>query len=650
MEYNSEEVLSAWKTFVGQGTLLKDKIRPEIARSWVRCKESGLDPWSVSFPKPSKDLLKQKRTEYEYFLKMANPVLGYLLAMFNSNITICDQNGFIFELLTPLELYPRTFGTYVDEAVTGSGSVTISLIEKKPYRAEGYENYRMVAQGYSGVSAPIQVNGEMIGVLTITNPFVSLPDYALDCCVEAAEIISDFLQKDNKNMKLMLIAKRFERLIEKSNQAIVVLDDSGRVLITNKVGRNIVSQYDEWAYGTQSFGDYLMDRKDLSYLLDGQNNLSNQLTIGFKRSKTLKNNRLLLQYNKKIQLPNSLIHNVLVFEIPSMTEEKKSEPVARNNEQFVDYIGKSPAWTNVDKIVKKVATYNTNVLLLGETGTGKEVVAKAIHRLSGRKGKFVAINCGAIPKELFASELFGYESGAFTGAKAGGAIGKFEYAHEGTLFLDEIGEMPLDMQVSLLRVIQEQTITRIGSNKSQKCDVRIIAATNQNMRKVIQEGAFRSDLYYRLSVIEIQLPLLKDRGCDIALLAEYFNGNLSEQLKIPHQLLSEEVIDALRHYDWPGNVRELKNIIEKILILSIGEPITIDLLPDYIKEQIGSKDVLPSCQVEPPSTERERICKCLEKHRGNISQVAKELGMARNTLYRKLEKYQIEMKTFAVNK
>jgi transcriptional regulator with PAS, ATPase and Fis domain len=650
MEYNSEEVLTAWKAFVGRGTLLEGNLQPAVARSWQRCKEQGLDPWSVDFAKPSKELLRKKRQENEILLTKSQPVLEYLMGMFNCNLTLCDREGFIFELMTPLDYYPRTYGTYMDEALTGNGSVTVALREKKPCRLDGYEHYRIVSQGYSGVSAPIEASGHFYGVLTITNPFASLPDYALDCCIEGSSIISEFMQEGNHQSKLMATANVFGRIIEKSNKAIIVLDYKGRILLANRYGKEIAFQFDQMPYGAQSLGEYLIDRNALNILLDFSQDADNEMTFTFKSNRSLKKPSLQLLFRKKVHLPNGLVHIVVGFESPTVGEEKKAKPILRNSQLTVDYIGNSTAWKKVDQVVQKVAKFNTNVLLLGETGTGKEVVARAIHRLSGRTGKFVAVNCGAIPKELFASELFGYESGAFTGARAGGSTGKFEYAHEGTLFLDEIGEMPLDMQVSLLRVIQEKTITRIGSNKSQPCDVRIIAATNQEMKKVIDKGEFRSDLYYRLSVVEIKLPLLKDRKSDIALLAEYFNGHLSEQLQISHHLLSNEVINELIQYDWPGNVRELRNVIEKMLILSEGNPITVDLVPDFIREKVKNSDVMLYHSNENPSSERERICISLEKHRGNISQVAKELGIARNTLYRKLEKYHIEIKTFALEK
>lgn len=645
MVYNPEKVLAAWKTFVGKEILMKENLQKEVADSWQRCKDGGLDPWSTDFPKSSKELLRQKRKENKFFLKKVHPVLDYLLALFNCNLSICDHEGFVFELITPLNYYPRTLGTYMNEVTAGNGSVNIALKEKKPVRIEGYEHYRIVSQGYSGVSAPIVIDNQLVGILTLTNPFDRLPEYALDCCVEATKIISTFLEETNNERMLLSTPNVFGDLIEKTTQLVIVLDDEGKVLITNTVGKSVIAGYDKLAYGEQSIEEYLINKEDMDVLLNDEVNVNAQKIIRFKKTEDLKKTDLLLLFQKRIYLINGLIQIVLVFESPFEEVKEKTKSIVRNTSEDVDYIGNSTPWKKVDKIVHKVAGYNSSVLLLGETGTGKEVVAKSIHRLSGRQGKFVAINCGAIPRELLESELFGYESGAFTGARAGGSIGKFEYANQGTLFLDEIGEMPLEMQVSLLRVLQEKSITRIGSNKSRPFDVRIIAATNQDVQSDIRQGSFRADLYYRLSVIEITLPLLKERQSDIALLAEFFNKNLSEHLQIPYQMLSDEVIDSLLHYDWPGNVRELRNIIEKSLILSDGQPITVDLFPKYLREPIRKMKTPSYYQVEAVDSEKEQICFALEENNGNVSQTAKQLGIARNTLYRKLKKYNIETKT-----
>lgn len=233
-----------------------------------------------------------------------------------------------------------------------------------------------------------------------------------------------------------------------------------------------------------------------------------------------------------------------------------------------NYVAESQEFKNVMSLAHKVANVDSTVLILGESGTGKEVVAREIHEQSHRNNSlFLKINCGAIPENLLESELFGYEGGSFTGAKKNGHIGIFEMANKGTVFLDEIGDMPLHLQVKLLRVLQEKTISRIGSTKSIPIDTRIIAATNRNLEEMVQDKTFRQDLYYRLNVVSIILPPLRERKTDIPPLIEHFVNNINEKYRM-NKKLSPSMLKCLMDYDWPGNVRELENIIERILVTS----------------------------------------------------------------------------------
>lgn len=246
-------------------------------------------------------------------------------------------------------------------------------------------------------------------------------------------------------------------------------------------------------------------------------------------------------------------------------------------------VGQTQVWTDIKNIVYKASCYPSNVLIEGESGTGKELVAQTIHTMSKRPGAFVAINCGAIPKGLIESELFGYDEGSFTGAKRGGFAGKFEMADQGTIFLDEIGEMPAAMQVTLLRFLQDKTITRVGSNKIRKLDVRIIAASNRDLNSEIEKGNFRKDLFFRLNVINIIMPPLRERTGDIGHLVHYFLKLLCCELDREIPQISNEAMRILTSYHWPGNVRELSNIIERAVIFNEGNIIVPDDLPTYIR-------------------------------------------------------------------
>lgn len=293
------------------------------------------------------------------------------------------------------------------------------------------------------------------------------------------------------------------------------------------------------------------------------------------------------------------------------------------------------------QIAKRVARVDTTILLLGETGVGKEEAAKFIHKNSNRsKDQFIKINCGAIPENLIESELFGYERGSFTGANSEGKMGLFEVANGGTLFLDEIGELSLDMQVKLLRALQEMEIKRVGGTKSVKIDVRILAATNRDLEDMVRQKLFRKDFYYRLSVIPINIPPLRERRGDIIPLVKHFLGGLNQKYS-QNKNISSEVLSILYDYDWPGNVRELKNIVERIFIMSRENVIGFDVLPKTMIPNGNASDCqnhLMSLKDAVARTEFDLMEKSFKKHQ-NVRDAAKELGIDASTFVRKRKKY-----------
>ncbi len=307
-------------------------------------------------------------------------------------------------------------------------------------------------------------------------------------------------------------------------------------------------------------------------------------------------------------------------------------------------VGRSPQMQRVVDLIYQVAPTQASALILGESGTGKELVARAIHNLSPRKEEpFVALNCGGLSEGTIGSELFGHVKGAYTGA-ASDREGKFEYANGGTLFLDEIAEMPLEMQVQLLRVLEEQKVVRIGSNKSIPVDVRLLAATHQDLEKKIEQGKFRQDLYYRLKVVTIQLPPLRDRKSDIPLLAEHFRDLFAKMHNKDVEGIDREVLVAFSSYDWPGNVRELRNVIESMVVRARGNILTVQDLPPELSthpEEIGDPwAFLAGKTVE--EVERNQIRVTLDLFQGNRQKAAKALGTSERTLYRKLKEYGLE--------
>ncbi|MBS4192778.1 sigma 54-interacting transcriptional regulator [Bacillus sp. FJAT-49705] len=318
----------------------------------------------------------------------------------------------------------------------------------------------------------------------------------------------------------------------------------------------------------------------------------------------------------------------------------------RLDDAFSKIKGNSQAINRLIYDAKKAAKSDATVLITGESGSGKELFAQAIHQESSRSKKaFIPINCGAIPQALFESELFGYEAGAYTGASNKGKPGKMELAKGGTLFLDEVGELPLNMQVKLLRALQEKEIYRIGGQTPKKINVRIIAATNRHLENMVSEGTFRSDLYYRLNVFATRIPSLRERIEDLPCLVYEFLEEFSSSYNKPLPSIHKEALNRLCEYHWPGNIRELRNLFERLMVLhehsEISEMDITQLLPQA-KQLVKPLYTVPlSLKNEKESIERERILQTLEKTYGNKSISAKELGMSRATLYKKMKKYGI---------
>lgn len=314
---------------------------------------------------------------------------------------------------------------------------------------------------------------------------------------------------------------------------------------------------------------------------------------------------------------------------------------------FDDIIGNCAKIQAVKVLAKRAGNTNSNVLIMGESGTGKELYAHAIHNFSKRcLGPFVKVNCAAIPSELLEAELFGYEEGAFTGAKKGGKKGKFELANGGTIFLDEIGDMPINMQVKLLRVIQEKEIERVGGNVLKEIDVRIVAATNKNLEDMIREEKFREDLYYRLNVIKIALPPLRERKEDIPLLANELRMKVANRLGIYVEGICKEAIDCLVNYNWPGNIRELENVIERAInLLDSDLVIKVQHLPErLVKNKIKFNVLNTSRNLKEiiEEVEKEVILEYLKKTNWNKNKAAKLLGISRAGLYKKIEELNLE--------
>jgi transcriptional regulator with GAF, ATPase, and Fis domain len=339
-----------------------------------------------------------------------------------------------------------------------------------------------------------------------------------------------------------------------------------------------------------------------------------------------------------------ILENVMLLSALRADKEKLSQELS--DKRFGEIIGSCPSMLEIFRKLQRVATTDINVLITGETGTGKELLAREIHRRSNRAaGPFVAVNCGAIPENLIESELFGHVRGAFTGAVAN-RPGKFQAADGGTLFLDEIGELPTNLQVKLLRALQDRTVMRVGDSKPEKIDIRVLAATNRNLEDEIKAGRFREDLYYRLNVVNLFSPPLRERGDDVIIIAKTLLSRFADELKSPVRGFAPATLAALRKYPWPGNIRELENRIKKALVLCEGALLNPEDLG------LGDAQLAPILPLEKAKEEFQRryVLEALERNHGNRTQTARDLGVDPRTIFRYLEKEQNPMPSGAIDK
>lgn len=451
---------------------------------------------------------------------------------------------------------------------------------------------------------------------------------------------------------LMNIHEELANVFDTMSDGVIVVNMEGRVSQANPAAKNIIGYSDEALIGV-----YVVDLfsgqapKTLNLLQTGESFNDREIFLDGMRGKIHAAASGIPVFNEKKQVVGAAIILRPIAQVQRLVNKFTG---AQASFTFDSIIGEDKQLKRSIKMAMKAGANDATVLLQAESGTGKEMFAQAIHNFSKRSdGPFVAINCAALPRELVGSELFGYVEGAFTGARRGGRPGKFELANKGTLFLDEIGDMPLEQQAILLRALQEKAILRVGGESPIQVDVRIIAATNQDLPGLIEQKRFRADLYYRLNVVQIKIPPLKERRKDINLLFDYFLKEMSTRLNRHLTGVDPVVLNYLESYDWPGNIRELQNVVERILLVSEDGFITKEHLPREIiktaRETSGdeaqshapwlsNRDMRKKYALEQ---EREQILKALDDQGGNISKAAASLGISRSTLYRKMKGYYI---------
>jgi PAS domain S-box-containing protein len=624
-----------------------------IIRSHQRCEGYGVERTRVYSSRILDGTGLEKRMEEKRnLISTAEPYLKQLYDFVKGSdffSLLTDEEGCILSIIGDETIlnealsYKMQPGAFMDERNIGTNAMGTALEEARPLQVSGKEHFIDAYHRWTCSASPIRdLKGQIIGTIDLTGYSQSVNLHTLGMVVAAANAIESMMDIREYAQKLENANNFTETIMDSIDSGILTTDLAGKII---KANRNVA---DLFGYAPEELiGHKIWDMvedwdKIKTKILLGQDFTDENVFVHSRKNKL----QLNVSVYPVLDRQHNLIHMVLVFRDVKQVRRLANKIMGHKAIYTFDkIIGEDPEFRRIIQYAKKIADSRSNVLITGESGTGKELFAQAIHNYSDRHEEpFVALNCGAIPRNLIESELFGYEGGAFTGSKTHGQMGKFQIAEGGTIFLDEIGEMPLDMQIGLLRVLEEGVIRRVGSNQEIVVNVRVIAATNKNLKEEIQKGNFRKDLYYRLNVLPVNLMPLRHRKTDIPLLSSFFMDRISRKLnKKPVEIGSQELKDMLA-YDWPGNVRELENFIE--LMVNTG------LVPNRIPRDLDSMGFgldLPAFQSEPPmefldleSLERNHILEALRLYEGNITQCARILGIGRSTLYRKLEQYGID--------
>ena len=624
-----------------------------IRSSHNRCMKYGIKKEKI-FPttiiKGDKfKLLLKKNNE---LIKVAKPFIKILYDFLKGSgfaLYLTDKKGFPLIIIGDKDIIKDMAemgiveGADMSEKSTGTNAIGTAIKENCSLQISGDEHYIYVYNVWTCSAAIIHnEEGNIIGCLNLTGRRQLVHPHSLGLVVAAVKSIENQLEAEKSQNELFKTYQYLNKVIDSINSGIFAVETNGLIKAINNSACVMLNIKKENIIN-ESVQNILCNWQYIVDTLNSGKKYENKEIIYSNINKKKRFN--LTAYS--IRNKNAIITGVVVMFKDMMNVynlvNKYTGMIATYT--FDDIVGKSEKFIKVMRQAKKISNSPSTVLIQGESGTGKELIAHSIHNNSNRKNNsFVAINCGAIPKSLIESELFGYEEGAFTGAKRGGYAGKFELASGGTLFLDEIGEMPLDMQVNLLRVLQEGFFTRIGGNRYINIDVRIIAATNKDLKVEVKKGTFREDLYYRLSVIPICVPPLRERPEDIEILIEHFLNTKSIKLNKPIPNIERDLYEELINYSWPGNVREIENCIENIVNMDGNVSLNFETKFFDKQQQNLNRNNLELELCSLAQLEKKAIINCIQKCNGNITRVSKILGINRSTLYSKIKKYNIILK------
>ncbi|MFO7568410.1 MAG: sigma 54-interacting transcriptional regulator [Smithellaceae bacterium] len=651
-----QQTYEQWERFTqGHNDIDTNMVPSDILEAWRRCRDRKLDPLSKPQPDVARgEALETLLEENRYLIETSRPFLDKLYEFVRPSgftVGLFNHQGYILSVRqeAQYEKFNTKFnwlpGTLWNEATAGNHSVSMTLHLKKPIQLFGTQHYKKRFHAITASSAPIlSPDGTVIGGITLTAFYIGTNPHTLGVAVAAAQAIENELrlQKALTDCRAAFdrteIAASLQRaVISAIPEALITINVQQQIFVINEQAKKMFGLTGETAEGRFLTGIFPGEENSafMDFILNHETFDDVELRI-----KSLKGSADYSVTGSAIRSSSgSLLGKILVFAGSKRIKKLVTRIIgAKANFRFKDICSRNPQFQKAVEQAFHISQSASNVLLLGESGTGKDVFAQSIHNASARKsGPYVAINCAAIPRDLMASELFGYSEGAFTGSRRGGNPGKFELADGGTIFLDEIAEIPLEIQAVLLRVLEDKQVVRVGSGRIRTVDARIISATNRDLMEEVRKGGFRNDLYYRLNVFNIQLLPLRERPDDIPVLVETFIAKYAAALGKNIARIDAKAMDILMQHTWPGNVRELQNVIERMVNYAPEDELSADLIPPEIIHSGHQRR--RTMDLESPEDQEQKIIRHMLALKFKKNQIAERLNISRTTLFRKMRKY-----------
>ena len=633
---NDRQITTSWERFMDGQEPGTDALRRLIDDSWRRC-HGAVDPARDRAPPPAMgDALHDLLADSEDLMQAGAPVIASardFLFETGTVMVLTDAGGKVLRvegdnsLRDPTEDIHLMPGGDWSEAACGTNAIGTTLQIGQPIQIHSAEHYCSGIKRWSCSASVIRepVSGTILGAIDISGLNESYSRHSLALAIAAAGRIENRLAQRELKLRYQLLDQCFERLSGPGRDGLIVFDRSGRAIKTNDRAAALMAEL------AKTRGEADPALRDLA--------------LPWKKGRIAPENMpdwMDRDWIEPVHQDGERLGAVLVLPDRSATVRRAGlrnvNAAPAGSDPFDRLSGSAPAYREAIRRARLLSKSPAPVLLLGETGVGKDAFAQALHAAGPRAtGPFVAVNCGGFSRELLTSELFGYADGAFTGARRGGMTGKIEAADGGTLFLDEIGEMPLDLQPHLLRVLESGEVFRIGENQPRKVKLRLITATNRDLKAEVGAGRFRLDLFYRIAVTSLKLPALRERMPDLPELSAHLLAQIAARYETAAPAIAPAVLEAFARHDWPGNIRELRNVLESLFLESEGGMLQPEALPPELRHD--TPDGAVAAGLTPlEQVERDAIAAAIRRQQGNLTSAARDLGIAKSTLYVRLDK------------